>query len=150
MKKYVILFFTLFALSCASHQIYYNISEVNYSSSNDGVMTLKVLGNGNDANYAKEEAEKKALHTLFFRGVPNSEQRTALIGTDESKILEENKGYFNKFFSEKRYKTFIVSSMISSELNKEGNGTINFDIKVNLTSLKKDLEEFNVIRKFGF
>lgn len=150
MKNIMILFISILSLSCSSHKSIYNIAEVKHASTYDGVMTLNVLGSGNDPIYAQDEAEKKALYTIFFRGIPNSEQKTAMIGTNEAKILEDNKDYFNKFFTEKRYKSFIVSSMITSELLNNAEGTLNFDIKVNLTSLKKDLEEFNIIRKFGY
>ncbi len=149
-KIYLILIFVISFLSCTSNKSFYNIAEVNHASTNGGVITLKVLGSGNDQIYAQDEAEKKAIYTIFFRGVPNSEQKTAMIGTNEAKILEDNKDYFNKFFTEKRYKSFIVSSMLSSELSNDDGETINFDIKVNLISLKNDLEEFNVIRKFGY
>jgi len=89
---------------------------------------------------------------LLFRGLPESEQKSALIGTNEAEEIEKNKQYFEKFYTQKRYKTFIMSSVPVSTLTKQDGGAKSMasDIKVNLVALRNDLEQNNVIRKFGF
>jgi hypothetical protein len=89
---------------------------------------------------------------LLFRGLPESEQKIALIGTNESNEKEKHKDYFNNFYIDKRYKTFMMSSIPTSNLtrHKGGKKSISVDVKINLVSLRKDLEENNIIRKFGF
>lgn len=127
-------------------------SEVNYLSGNDGTITMRAIGNGTNQQEAINEAEKNAINVLFFRGLPESEQKIALIGTNESEEIENHKQYFEKFYVQKRYKTFIMSSIPVSEFAKQ-NGDIKsltLDIKVNLVALRKDLEQNNIIRKFGF
>ena len=45
-----------------------------------------------------------------------------------------------------------MSSISTSDLTKHKGGkkSIAVDIKINLVSLRKDLEQNNIIRKFGF
>jgi len=127
-------------------------SEVNYLSGNDGTITMRAIGNGTNEQEAINEAEKNAINVLFFRGLPQSEQKVPLIGTNESEEIEKHKQYFEKFYTQKRYKTFVMSSIPVSEFAKQNGGTksLAVDIKVNLIALKKDLEQNNIIRKFGF
>ena len=127
-------------------------SEVNYLSGNDGTITMRAIGNGTNQQKAISEAEKNAINVLFFRGLPESEQKIALIGTNESEEIKKHEQYFEKFYMQKRYKTFIMSSIPASDFAKQNGGTksLSVDVKVNLVALRKDLEENNIIRKFGF
>lgn len=127
-------------------------SSVNYISEKDGAITMRAIGYGANQQDAISEAEKNAVNVLLFRGLPESEQKMALIGTNESEEVEKNKHYFEKFYTQKRYKTFIMSSVPVSEFAKQNGGTkrLTLDIKINLTALRKDLEQNNIIRKFGF
>jgi hypothetical protein len=127
-------------------------SEVNFLSGNDGTITMRAIGIGANQQDASSEAEKNAINVLFFRGLPESEQKVALIGTNESEELEKHKQYFEKFYTQKRYKTFIMSSIPISEFAKQNGGikSLTLDVKVNLVALRKDLEQNNIIRKFGF
>jgi hypothetical protein len=127
-------------------------SEVNYLSGNDGTITMRAIGNGTNQQEAISEAEKNAINVLFFRGLPESEQKIALIGTNESEEIEKHKQYFEKFYTQKRYKTFIMSSIPVSDFAKQNGGakSLALDVKVNLVALRKDLEQNNIIRKFGF
>jgi hypothetical protein len=76
----------------------------------------------------------------------------ALVGSNELEELEKNKAYFTKFYGVNRYKTFIMSSMNTTELiiKKGSKKSIAVDIKINYQALKRDLEQNNIIRKFGF
>jgi hypothetical protein len=127
-------------------------SEVNYLSGNDGTITMRAIGNGTNQQEAISEAEKNVINVLFFRGLPESEQKIALIGTNESEEIEKHKQYFEKFYTQKRYKTFIMSSIPVSDFAKQNGGakSLALDVKVNLVALRKDLEQNNIIRKFGF
>lgn len=127
-------------------------SEVNFLSGNDGTITMRAVGNGANQQEASSEAEKNAINVLLFRGLPESEQKIALIGTNESEEIEKHKQYFEKFYAQKRYKTFIMSSIPVSDFAKQNGGikSLTLDIKVNLVALRKDLEQNNIIRKFGF
>jgi hypothetical protein len=127
-------------------------SEVNYISGKEGTIIMRAIGIGINEEDAIIDAEINAFNVLLFRGLPESEQKIALIGTNESNEKEKHKDYFNNFYIDKRYKTFMMSSIPTSNLtrHKGGKKSISVDVKINLVSLRKDLEENNIIRKFGF
>lgn len=127
-------------------------AEVNYITSKEGTITMRAIGFGTNQEDAIIDAEKNAFNVLLFRGLPESEQKNALIGTNETNEKVKHKEYFKKFYTDKRYKTFMMSSIPSSNLTKHKGGKkrIAVDVKINLLSLRKDLEENNIIRKFGY
>lgn len=127
-------------------------AEVNYLSYREGVISLRSLGTGNNERDAIADAKKNALNVLLFRGVPGTEQKDPLIGMDESVLIEANRLYFDKFYGENRYNSFIMSSIPTSNFTKRKKGKccIAVDVKINLLALRKDLEQNNIIRKFGF
>lgn len=127
-------------------------ASANFVSGINGTITMRAVGIGINTEEAINDAEKNAMNVLLFRGLPESEQKLALVGTNESEELEKNKAYFTKFYKGKRYKTFIMSSINTTELiiKKGSKKSIAVDIKINFQALKKDLEQNNIIRKFGF
>jgi hypothetical protein len=127
-------------------------AEVNFLSGNDGTITMRAIGSGTNQEEAIFDAERNAFEVIFFRGLPESEQKIALIGTNESEEKEKNKDYFDRFYKDKRYKTFVMSSIPASDLIKHQGDkkSMAVDIKINLVALRKDLEQNNIIRKFGF
>ncbi len=127
-------------------------SEVNYISENNGTITIRATGNGKNKREAISEAEKNAINVLFFRGLPESRHKIALIGTNESQEIEKHAQYFENFYTQNRYKTFIMSSIPVSDFAKKNEGakSLTLDVKVNLVALRRDLEQNNIIRKFGF
>lgn len=127
-------------------------AEVNYVSGNEGTITMRSIGVGTNQMEAIANAEKIAINVILFRGLPESIQKTALIGTSESEEMDKHKDYFEKFYSQNRYRTFIMSSIPVSNLIKQNGGqkSIAADVRVNLVALRKDLEQNNIIRKFGF
>lgn len=127
-------------------------AEVNYVSGTEGTIIMRSIGVGSNQMEAIADAEKSAINVILFRGLPESVQKMALIGTSESEEMDKHKDYFEKFYNQKRYKTFIMSSIAVSDLIKQNGGqkSIAADVKVNLVALRKDLEQNNIIRKFGF
>jgi hypothetical protein len=127
-------------------------AEVNYVSGNEGTIIMRSIGVGSNQMEAIADAERSAINVILFRGLPESVQKIALIGTSESEEMDKHKDYFEKFYNQKRYKTFIMSSIPVSDLIKQNGGqkSIAADVKVNLVALRKDLEQNNIIRKFGF
>jgi len=155
MKSHQLLIFTglislmIFANSCSYKTI--PTAEVNYLSGKDGTITMRAVGIGANSEDAIYDAEINAVNVLLFRGLPESEQKVALIGTNEAEEKNKHKEYFKKFYLEKRYRTFILSSIPMGGLIKlKGNKKrVSIDIKINLFALRKDLEHNNIIRKFG-
>jgi len=130
----------------------YPSAEVNYLSGSEETFSVRAVGIGKDEEKAIINAEQKVFDVLFFRGLPESMQKLPLIGSNESEEKTKHKDYFDNFYDGKRHKTFVMSSIPVSSLTriKGGNKMIAVDIKVNLNALRRDLETFNVIRKFGY
>lgn len=125
-----------------------NLNKINI----EGTIVVRSIGFGKSIEVATDEAESNAIKIVLFRGLPDSEQKSAMIGTNESEILNNNKEYFNRFFTDKRYKTFIISSVPVTDFirKKGGKKSITIDVKINIEALRIDLEQSKVIRKFGF
>lgn len=150
----VILFVIFFALILIfnSCKTVYPSAEVNYLSGNEQTLTVRTVGIGINEEKAIINAEQKVFDVLFFRGLPESQQKLPLVGSNESEEKSKHKDYFDKFYDGRRHKTFVMSSIPVSSLTriKGGNKMISMDVKVNLNALRHDLETFNITRKFGY
>lgn len=128
-------------------------AETTYLTYKDGVLNVRSTGYCLLKDYKDQcidAAQQNAFQTLFYRGIPGSQQNTPLIGIDE-KEKNANEKFMKDFFTSGRYKTFIVSSTPVSELNKlRKQKKITIDIGINLASLRKELEHNNAIPKFGY
>jgi len=126
-------------------------AEVNFISGKEGTITMRAIGIGNNEGEAISDAVNNAFDVLLFRGLPESEQKIPLIGTNENEERGKHKEYFDEFYKG-RYNSFVMSSIPSSDLinYKGGKKSIAVDVNINLTALRKDLEQNNIIRKFGF
>jgi len=154
MKKYIqlsIFLFFLLSTICCNKKVYPS-AEVNFLSENEQTVTVRTIGMGNDKENAIINAEQKVFDVLFFRGLPESKQKLPLIGSNENEEKAKNKAYFDNFYDGRRYKTFVMSSIPVSNTVKVNSRQkmITLDVKVNLSALRKDLETFNLIRKFGY
>lgn len=147
MKKYLFIFFALIVAAC-SNKFSQTAAKVNYVSSVDGTITMRAIGIGTNKNLAISNAEINAFEILFFRGLPESEQKIALIGSNIIQEKQKYQRYFYRFYKDRQYRTFLMSSIPISEFGK--NKSITVDVKINLPALRKDLEQNNMIRKFGY
>ena len=140
-----------FLFSCSNKSIPYS-AKVNYLSSTDGTITVRAIGLGQNQQAAIEDAEKNALEVVLFRGLPESEQKIALLSTNEKEEKQKNQVYFDQFYKGRLYKTFLMSSIpTANAINmKGGSKSIAVDVKLNVTALRKDLEKKNIIKKFGY
>lgn len=150
--KNIIFVFIIFVLTnCSSGK---NISTgVDFVSETNGVLKLRSTGSASTIKNAAIDAEFNAIKLVLFRGIPGSSISSPLLSTDEKNIIEQHKQYFNSFFNEKRYVTFIKSSenAVKIKSNKVKNvKNVLLVVEINIQSLKKDLEQFGVIRKFGY
>lgn len=151
-KNYIgLLFIILLSTSC-SKKVYTPLTaEVNVVNEDKHKMIeLRSIGYGKNKQTALYDSEKKAFEILFFRGVPNTSVETPLIGPNESELMAKHPQYFDSFFKGK-YRSFIMSTYEAAPpQRKKGITSVVSDIKINILSLKKDLEEKGIIRKFGF
>lgn len=146
------IFIIIISLILICCKLNYYTHQVRYLNGESQTLSLRSTGFGSTQLKAVEDAEIATMKTLFFRGIPASQQKDALISQNESDALKQNHAYFDDFFDKGRYKTFIISSVPVTNLTKY-KGTvqqITVDVKINLYALRKDLEQNNIIRTFGY
>lgn len=115
-----------------------------------GTIAVKSTGYGKNQAAAVSDAQINAFKVILFKGIPGTELNAPLI-ENENEAKLKNSAYFKIFFDESKYKTFMMSSTESSNLIRVNNEKkIVVDVKINYNSLRKDLEQNNIIRKFGF
>jgi hypothetical protein len=127
-------------------------AEVNYLTAEDGTITMRAVGEGMKKTEALMNAELNAFNTILFRGMPQSQQKQPLIETNETGIKNKHPQYFESFYNEKRYKSFLMSSVVTGDYQKIPNNKfrVAIDITINVNALKYDLEQSGIIRKFGY
>lgn len=136
------------AFSCTKHIA--PTAETTYLSTQNGVLVLRSTGYCTKQSYRDQciaEAQKNAFNTLFYRGIPGSQQTAPLLGT-----TNEAKGntYLKDFYEKERYKTFITATNVVSDLATDRKWKkITVDVSINLQTLRKDLENNKVIPAFG-
>ncbi len=150
MKNSLLILLTALIISCSSNVKPYS-GEVNFLYKDaQGTIGVKAIGYGNNQESAVEDAKKNAFKILLFKGIPGTELNIPLI-QNESEATSKNSNYFKKLFDEGYYKTFLMSSTESSKLIKmKGYKKISVDMKINFNSLRKDLENNSITRKFGY
>jgi hypothetical protein len=125
--------------------------EVNFLYKDaQGTIGVKSTGYGKYKKEAVEDAHKNAFLILLFKGIPGTELNLPLV-ENENDARSKNGEYFKRLLDGANYRSFVMSSNESSGLMKsQGTNKINVDLKINYNSLRKDLEQNQVIRKFGF
>ena len=115
-----------------------------------GTIAVRSAGYGNNQTEAVRNAGFNAFSILLFKGLPGTALNLPLVD-NEREARVKNESYFKKLFDEGLYKNFVVSSTESSLLLKEqGTKKLTVDMVINYTSLRRDLEQNNVIRKLGY
>ena len=125
--------------------------EVNFLFKEEqGTIVVESTGYGKNQSEALVDAQITAIKVLLFKGLPGTELNVPLI-ENENDANSKFSDYFQNLFQQGNYIKFIMSSTESANpVQKKGNKTITLDIKINYNSLRKDLEQNQVIRKFGY
>ncbi len=125
--------------------------EVNFLFNEEqGTMVVQTTGYGKNQSEAVEDAQVNAIKVLLFKGLPGTELNVPLI-ENENDANSKYRDYFQNLFQQGNYIKFIMSSTESANpIIKGGNKTITLAVKINYNSLRKDLEQNQVIRKFGY
>lgn len=147
-KLIIISISLMFIAGCKT--IYYP-NEVKNSqfATETGTILVHATGYGNTEYNATVNAEKAAFNTLLFKGVPGSQYYLPLV-EKEAESMEAHKDFYKNFFDNGGYKSFVVSTNSSPLVKVKGNKKIESDIKINVLSLRTNLEQNNIIRKFGY
>lgn len=151
LNLFYILTFLAFSLNLCAQKSEYS-GEVNFVTEQSGTITVRVIGYGSNIDKAKSDAELKAINTILFLGLPESIQKSGLVVKSEFETTFKNSTYFQSFYGKNGYRNFIMSSIPTTELikSKGGKKSVGVDIKINVSALRNDLEQNQIIRKFGF
>lgn len=133
-------------MGCRSPKAIYNAVGISDDANS---ITLRCNGYGVSDADALADAGRYAVEQLLFRGVPNSNQRNPLIGTDEATARTQYKAYISDLFDKRRYLSFLTLSAPVDVGTERGKHWTVADITVNLRAVRTDLEQAGVIRKFG-
>ena len=149
MKQIALIIIAVLGVNGCSPKLQPFTGEVNFLYKEaQGTIAVESTGYGKNQAAAVRDAQINAFNVILFRGLPGTELNIPLI---DNEAKTRGASYFKKFFDEGNYKSFMMSSTESSALIKmKGTNKITVDIKINYNSLRKDLEQNQLIRKFGY
>lgn len=137
-------------MACNSSKIV--TGEVNYIGSQEpGTIQVSAAGYGATKKAAIENAERNAFYNLLFKGIPGSQYNLPMV-PDGDKAQAKHKRYFTELLDEAGYKRFMMHSEPNSAFRpqvRSGENVQNY-LKIDVTSLRRDLESHQIIRKFGY
>ncbi len=154
MKKILIIVVVL-GLQCCSPKL--QPQSQNYSASvefinkdDSGTITVRSSGFGSKKELAVVDAQLSAFNILLFKGLPGTDLNVPLV-ENENDAKNKYSEYFKRLLDQGDYNKFMMSSSFNSEpVAVKGGFFVSLDIKINYNSLRKDLEQNQIIRKFGF
>ncbi|HMJ48368.1 MAG TPA: hypothetical protein VK498_13630 [Ferruginibacter sp.] len=155
MKKliiYTIIVQGICFISCSNSKKIASFPEITVAlpGAGEGTITIRSSGQGETEAKAVSAAEKKAFNTLLFYGLPSSVQTRPMI-ENEAESKRTNSQFFDDFLENGEYKKFITKSYNYSNVQKVGKYYyLNRDVNINLRSLRAQLENKGLIRKFGY
>jgi hypothetical protein len=125
-------------------------SQVNFlSKETSGIYNIKATGYSTTSRNSILEAERNAFKVIIFKGLPGSDLTVPLVD-NESNSMSQNKVYYDRFF-DSGYRSFIMNRNENYLPKKNRNGfQSEVTLKINLESLRRELEQNQIIRKFGY
>lgn len=149
MRNYsLILFTTLFLISCGSKKELYNIECI--SIENEGYVKLKLLNYKNPTKFTVESASKNAIKAVLYSGYSSTNCQTQKPFLKESADIDNFKKIESKFFSANgKWKTFVRNSIDSNNIKTDKTENKEFVIMVNKDQLRKYLEEQKIIKSLN-
>lgn len=116
----------------------------------EGIIVVETGGYGSNKNDATLDAEQKAFETILFRGMPGTDLSEPLVA-NEKDAKAKYAAYFKKLFAAERMNSFVSGTEVTSAFVKKTKGSKNITVQtsINYKALRRDLEQNNVIRKFG-
>lgn len=126
------------------------VKVVTNAVSTSGVLALESTGIAKKKEQAKRQAVKNAMEAVLFEGIPNSSVKRPLINDPSAR--QKHREYFDRFFSDGgKYlqfaQTYSINPRETTMVGRYYNVVLRMD--VNYRSLQKELENANIIQKFG-
>jgi len=154
-QKGILQFLPLFLLTvlltaCSKKPV--QTAGVHYRSHQGKSITITSSGYGKNKREAVSNAEKNAFDVLLFKGVQGSPYVKPLIPKSESEVKAHNASYFENLYDKQAYKSFVTYSNVISPGTKDKQTKKIFagvEMTINIPSLRRDLEQKGLIKKFG-
>jgi hypothetical protein len=121
--------------------------DVTLVSRTENTLVLRSIGYHSKKELTEEEAIKTTFRILFNIGVEGYNNGKPLV---DANCRKENKGYFDKMFSQGRYNMFVKSSRIVSGPERQGKlfkSTVS--IAIYISALERDMNTYNITPSFG-
>ncbi|WP_297868458.1 hypothetical protein [uncultured Flavobacterium sp.] len=135
--------------SCKSVPSSYSAEVSFVAKEEQGTITVRSNGFGKNEKEAIKDAQKNAFNVLLFKGLPGTEINVPLV-SNEYEAKNSHKDYFDNLFENGGlFKYLMVNSSESVPVKVKGGYSTSLVLKINYNSLRKDLEQNGVIRKFG-
>lgn len=149
MIKYSFILLAFLIVGCKSLENYNsNVSVINKHDS----FTYSFSGQGYSSKLVdcQTEAEKNIFEVILFQGISGTDLQNPLVENEQAS-RENNKEFYKNFFDNKNYRNFISSNveLTSNPKPSKGGYTCTVKFTVNINSLKTNLEQNGIIRKFG-
>ena len=144
------LFFGYFVLACSTPKnvIYQRSGKVICQQYEEGVIHLMAEANAESLAKAVGFAERNAIENLLFKGIPSSNQEKPMIN-NETEAVQKHSNYFHELIDQGRYHRFVMKSEVAESFKEDNSFFIKHKISVDLKALRTDLEQHNIVRKFG-
>jgi len=111
-------------------------------------ITLTSEARAENAGKASYFAEINAFENLLFKGIPNSNQEKPLV-SNESKSVSKHQAFYQDLLDKRGYERYVMSSLLNQKYESGGVHTVVQEIQIDLHSLRKVLEQNNIIKSFG-
>lgn len=152
MKPYSILLAAclLFAAACSAPKTI--TGEVNFVASPEpGTLHLSAAGYGRTKKEAIENSERNAFYNLLFKGIPGSQYSLPMV-PNAADAQKTHQKYFTQFLDGGGYKRFMMGSDLQTgfEPIRRASENVKNLVKIDVTSLRRELEASQIIRKLGY
>lgn len=142
-------FLILIGISCSPKT--FPSSEVSFKGkSGKEIIIIQSKGYGKSETSAIRDAERRAMETVLFVGLPGSEFTRPMAGVNGK---EKHEKYFGDFFTDDYYRKFITNSRRFGQFQKDELSKQKFtntEISINVYSLRNELENNGIIKIFGY
>jgi hypothetical protein len=136
--------------SCKSAPSSYSAEVSFISKEEQGTITVRSYGFGKNEKESIKDAHKNAFSILLFKGLPGTELNVPLI-SNEYEAKNAHKSYFDNLLENGGlFRYLMTNNSESAPVKVKGGYTTSLVLKINYNSLRKDLEQNGVIRKFGY
>lgn len=132
--------------SCSKKVINYERNgNIEFVSSEKNTITVETKSFAENYNKAISFSEINALENILYRGIPGSNQENPMINERD---VKNNKALNDLIFND-GYRKFLINSSNLNYQKSNGLFYITQEIKFDLNSIRKYLEDNGIIRKFG-